>query len=114
MRNEAVSAERAFLGAIGICAKARKLIMGVPMICEAMKAGKRIFLVLEPCDNASNSSKRLHDRCAYYNVPMHTLALDGEALAAAVGKKARLGAVAVTDEHLYRLVLSSLGKTTEN
>ena len=83
------------------------------MICEALKAGKRIFLVIEPSDNAKNSSKRLSDRCAYYGVTLCRVSLDGETLAAAVGKKARLGALAITDENLYRLVSSSLEETTK-
>ncbi len=113
MRNESTGDHKAFRGAVGICAKAGKLITGIPMICEAMKAGKRIFLVIEPSDNSNNSSKRLHDRCTYYGVPLYTLSIDGEALAASVGKKARIGALAVTDENLYRLVMSSLNEKKE-
>ena len=98
------------LRALGLCAKARRLITGVPMICDAMSAGKSPFLVLAASDNAKNSEKRLGDKCAHYGVPLYTLDTDGEALARAVGKTARLAAVAVTDENLCRLVLSKLGK----
>ena len=31
--------EKKLLGALGLCARARKLVFGVPMICEAMKSG---------------------------------------------------------------------------
>lgn len=98
------------LRALGLCAKARGLITGVPMICDAMSAGKRPFLVLAASDNAKNSEKRLGDKCAYYGVRLCTLEVDGETLARAVGKTARLAAVAVTDENLCRLVLSKLAK----
>ena len=31
--------EKKLLGALGLCSRARKLIFGVPMICEAMRGG---------------------------------------------------------------------------
>lgn len=98
------------LHALGLCARAGKLITGVPMICDAMRAGKLPFLVVAASDNAKNSEKRLGDKCAYYGVRLCTLDADGETLARAVGKTARLAAVAVTDENLCRLVLSKLEK----
>ena len=86
-------------------------ILGVPMIVEAIKSGKRVYAVIAPFDNAKNSSKRLHDKCTYYGVPLYTVPFDGEELAHAVGKSARLAAIAVTDEQLSRLVTAKLSKT---
>ena len=100
----------ALLRALGLCAKARALVYGVPMICEALKGGKKPLLVLHASDNAPNSDKRLRDRCAYYGVRLVRIGADGETLAKALGKTSRLAAVAVTDEHLCRLVLSKLEK----
>lgn len=99
------------LHALGLCAKARKLITGVPMITDAMSAGKSPYLVIAAGDNAKNSEKKLGDKCSYYGVRLCTLDVDGETLARAVGKTARLAAVAVTDENLCRLVLSKLEGT---
>ena len=97
------------LGALGLCAKARALVCGVPLVCEALKAkGKQVYLVLCANDNAENSAKRLRDRCAYYNTPMKTLPFDGDALAHAIGKQSRVAAVAITDENLCRLVSKHL------
>ncbi len=104
MRNDTESVLRA----LGLCAKAGKLIVGVPMICDALSAGKKLFLVISPCDNAKNSEKKLSDKCSFYGVRLCTLDTDGETLSRAVGKTARLAAVAVTDENLSRLVLSKL------
>lgn len=99
---------RPLLFALGLCAKAGALIYGVPMICEAMKKGKPVLLVLAAKDNAQNSAKRLSDRCAFYDARLVTAPVDGEALAHAVGKSARLAAVAVTDENLARLITAKL------
>lgn len=98
----------ALLRALGLCAKARALVCGVPMICEALKGKRKPCVVLFASDNAANADKRLHDRCAFYGVSLLQAGTDGASLAAAVGKKGRLAAVAVTDAQLCRLVLSKL------
>ena len=51
------------LRALGLCAKAGKLVYGTPLICEALKAKKQVFLVVETSDNSENTQKRLRDRC---------------------------------------------------
>ena len=110
MANETSSqrSEAALLGALGLCAKAGKLICGTPLICEALKAKKTIYLVVETSDNSENTQKRLRDRCAYYGVEKHRLEIDGEALARALGKGGRVSAAAITDEQLCRLVRAKL------
>ena len=100
------------LQALGLCAKAGKLIVGVPLICEALKAGGgkrgRVCLVLAASDNSENTAKRLRDRCAYYGVPLEMPEVDGGRLSDALGKQSRVAAVAVTDENLCRLVTGAL------
>lgn len=94
--------------ALGICAKARKLVCGTPLICEALRGRNKPFLVLEASDNSENTSKRLRDRCSFYSVRMVRLRANGEELAGAVGKSGRVAAAAVTDEQLCRLVSGTL------
>ena len=98
------------LGALGICAKAGRLICGTPLICEALKAKKQIFLVVEASDNSENTRKRLKDRCAFYGVERIRLECDGDALAQALGKSGRVAAAAITDEQLCRLVPEKLNR----
>ena len=101
------------LNALGLCARARKLIFGSPMICEALRAKKnKPLLVLCANDSSENTAKRLRDRCAFYEVRMETLECNGEALAKAVGKTGKLSAVAVSDENLCRLVSGTLEEKT--
>ena len=107
-------ANRAMLFALGLCAKAGKLIYGVPMVCEALKKQKPVVAVFCAADNAPNSAKRLYDRCTFYGVPLYELQIDGNTLSSAVGKSGRLAALAVTDQNLCQLVLSKLSQQTEN
>ena len=96
------------LSALGICAKARRLIAGTPQICEALRKEPRPFLVLCASDASENTAKRLRDRCAYYHVRLVELAMDADRLSGAIGKSGRVAAVAITDEHLCRLVTDTL------
>ena len=94
------------LSTLGLCARARKLTFGIPMTCEAMKKGGSgaPVGVFEAADTSENSHKRISDRCRFYGVPLYRLPVDGERLAAAVGKSAALGAVGVTDKGLLGAV----------
>ena len=91
---------------LGLCAKAGKLIFGVPMICEAMsKNGRNMpLIVLEASDTSENTHKKIVDKCKFYGVEHIRLCHDGARLSGAVGKTAKLGAVAVTDKGLCLLI----------
>lgn len=96
------------LGALGLCAKARGLTFGTPMVCEALAGRKKPGLVVSANDNSDATGKRLADKCRFYGVRLVRLDVSGDALARAVGKSARLAAVAVNDENLCRLVLRAM------
>lgn len=108
MQTDAQAASKT-LSALGLCAKARKLIAGTPLICEALKNEKsRPYLILAASDNSENTAKRLRDRASFYGVRLILLDCDGNTLSHALGKSARVAAVAVTDENLCRLVENTL------
>ena len=103
------------LNALGLCAKARKLIMGTPMVCESLRGAKKPFLVLCAADNSENTAKKLADKCAFYGVPQKTLSVSGATLADAVGKRGgQVAAVAVTDENFCKLIQKALEQSTAN
>ena len=103
------------LHALGLCAKAGRLITGTPMVCEALRQGcPRVHLVVAASDNSENTAKRLHDRCAFYGVRLVIAEADGVCLSDALGKSGRVAAVAITDEHLCRLVEGSFEEKNIN
>ncbi len=107
MGNEQGGREK-LLASLGLCRKAGKLICGTPLVCDALGSGKKPFLVVCASDNSENTAKRLRDKCAFYGVPLVLSSVEGEALARALGKGARVAAVAVTDQNLCRLVNAAL------
>lgn len=98
------------LGALGLCAKARALICGTPMICDALAGKHKPLLVVAAGDNSEATDKRLADKCRYYGVRLTRIQKSGEELAGAVGKDGRLAAVAITDPNLCRLVSGTLNE----
>ncbi len=104
--------EQKVLSSLGLCARAGKLIFGVPMICEAMRRGgaNAPRIVLEAADTSENTHKKISDKCNYYQVRQVRLSCDGATLAEALGKTSSLAAVAVSDRELCRLMESSLSQ----
>ena len=99
------------LRALGLCKRAGALITGTPMICDALRDGKRKpLMVLMASDVSEGTKKKLTDKCAFYETRLVTLATGGEDLAKAVGKTGFLASVAVTDVNLAGLVKKSLGE----
>ena len=98
--------DKGILSRLGLCVRAGKVIFGVPQICEAMRNGKNSpVAVFEAADTSENTHKRITDKCQFYQVKQIRLSCDGATLAAALGKNATLGAVAVTDQRMCDMVL---------
>ena len=98
--------EHKLLSSLGLCVKAGAAIMGVPMICDAMRAGgeRKPLIVFEASDTSENTHKKLMDKCKYYNVECIRLECDGAVLAASLGKTSSLAAVALTDVNMRKMV----------
>ena len=106
LEKKSVDMEKNILGALGLCARARKLIFGVPMICDAMRKGgsNAPVIIFEASDTSENTHKRIADRSAYYKVRTVRLNCDGATLASALGKTSSLAAVAITDLQMSKMV----------
>lgn len=110
-------AEARALSYLGLAVRARRAIIGVPLICGALKKAqnggeKAPLIVIEAANTSQNTHKRIADRTAYYKVPTVRLSLDGDALATAVGKRGGVvGAVGVTDPNLAAAIAALYGIT---
>ena len=94
------------LRSLGLCARAGKIVCGVPMICEAMRKGGKgaPLLVIEASDTSENTHKKINDKCTFYGVRRIKISADAQTLALSVGKSAALGAVAITDRDMLCLI----------
>ena len=109
-----VDATRA-LRLLGLAARARALVIGVPLLCTALSKGakeKAPLVVLTANDCSPNTQKRITDRTAFYGVACIELPLTCAQLAHTIGKKeALVAAVGVTDQNLAAAIQAAL---TEN
>ena len=111
-----MSDEKKLLGVIGMCRRAGKAVIGVPMICEHLRKrgvaengdGEDI-IVFEASDSSDNTHKKLTDKCRYYNVKHIRLGADCVILGNALGKSAT-AAVAIADKNFCRAVLEKISK----
>ena len=112
--------EKSLLGVIGLCRGAGKAVVGVPMICEALRRRDKKLLskeisgendvdiiVIEASDTSENTHKKITDKCAYYKVKCVRINSTCEALGRAVGKSA-VAAVAIADKSFCRAVIAKL------
>ncbi len=108
-------AQNKLLSTLGLCARARGLIIGTPMVCEALRAptkGQRVLAVLEASDTSENTHGKLVSKCAFYGVPLYRIGVTTEALAHAIGKSAATAAVGVTHEGLWQAMTKHLVEVT--
>ena len=96
--------EEKLLSTLGLCARARKLVTGTPMICDALRTGGKtpVLAVVEAADTSANTHEKLLSKCTYYRVPHYRISAETLRLARAVGKTGAVAAVGVTDESLLR------------
>ena len=99
--------KKKLLSVLGLGVKSGNIIIGVPLICEALKGrrngGKYPLIVFEASDTSENTHKRISDRCGYYNVLHIRLQTDVNTLCFALGKRSMTAAAALTNEQLSRL-----------
>lgn len=96
MNNSQNNSEK-IIGLLGLAAKAGKLVYGTPMVCDALKDGKKVYYVFKASGTSENTAKRISDRCAYYKVQLIDLELNTVELAQRLGKSSELAAVALID-----------------
>ncbi|MBM7608401.1 YlxQ family RNA-binding protein [Ureibacillus composti] len=92
---------------LGLAARARKVISGEELVVKEIRNGKA-KLVLLADDASHNSSKKIKDKCTYYNVEYHVVG-DRYAIGHATGKEARV-AVAITDSGFAKKMSSLLNE----
>lgn len=84
----------AILQLLGLAARARKVISGEELVIKEIRSGKA-KLVLLASDASANTSKKIKDKCTYYNVELHVFG-DRYDLGHATGKESRVS-LAITD-----------------
>lgn len=92
---------------LGLAARARKIVSGEEFVVKAIRNGSA-KLVLQASDASPNSSKKIQDKCTYYNVEYHVFG-DRYCLGHATGKEARV-AIAIVDSGFAKKMSSLLNE----
>ncbi|KGR92037.1 50S ribosomal protein L7 [Ureibacillus massiliensis 4400831 = CIP 108448 = CCUG 49529] len=92
---------------LGLAARARKIISGEELVVKAIQTGNA-KLILLASDASHNSTKKIQDKCTYYNVEYHVIG-DRYQLGHATGKQARV-ALAIVDSGFAKKMSSLLNE----
>lgn len=92
---------------LGLAAKARKVISGEELVVKEIRNGNA-KLVLLASDASHNSSKKIQDKCTYYNVEYHVFGNRYD-LGHATGKESRV-ALAIIDSGFAKKMSSLLNE----
>ncbi|MFP3916228.1 YlxQ family RNA-binding protein [Lysinibacillus telephonicus] len=96
-----------FLQLLGLAARARKVVSGEELVVKEIR-NNNAKLVILASDASNNSSKKIQDKCTYYNVEYHVFG-DRYRLGTAIGKEARV-ALAITDSGFAKKMSSLLNE----
>jgi ribosomal protein L7Ae-like RNA K-turn-binding protein len=75
---------------LGLAHRAGKVVLGEELVVREIQNGRAKLVILAK-DASRNTSKKITDKCRYYQVPLR-LAESRELLGHAVGKEARVAA----------------------
>lgn len=93
------------LGMLGLSMKAGKLVCGCEAICDKVRTGKNVYLVIISSDVAQNTKKRLVNCCRYYGVEYRESSVTQSEMSHAVGKTSSVSSVAVLDENFGNAII---------
>ncbi|MBS4207583.1 YlxQ family RNA-binding protein [Bacillus sp. FJAT-50079] len=94
-----------WMSLLGLATRARKTISGEDLVIREIQQA-RAKLVLISKDASDNTSKKIQDKCIFYNVP-YLFVESREQLGHAIGKEARV-VVAITEEGFAKKLASML------
>lgn len=94
-----------WMSLLGLSNRARKIISGEELVVKEVRSS-RAKLVLLSEDASANTTKKISDKCTYYQIPLRTVS-DRYILGQAIGKDARV-VVAVTDSGFANKLMSLL------
>ncbi|MBQ7500046.1 MAG: ribosomal L7Ae/L30e/S12e/Gadd45 family protein [Clostridia bacterium] len=96
-------------GLLGLAARARRLVIGTELVCDALRRGKTGYLVVVSENASENTKKRLRNCCEYTGAQLQTIPVAPDMLGHSIGKKnASVAAVAVTDANMAKAIRNIL------
>ena len=88
--------------AVGLCARAGKLVSGDSPCEHALQRGKALLVLLDG-EASANTVAKYEAKCAHYGTPLYV----AKGVAAAAGKPGRM-VFAVTEEGFCRMIRDAL------
>lgn len=91
--------------ALGLAKKAGKVIVGAPLVVEAVRSKRPPSLVIVSREASDNTKKKLYDKCKSFGVNIYETDAATECLSHALGGRASVACAAICDAGLAELFL---------
>ena len=89
------------LNNLGLCNKARGLVVGTDLVIDYIRSGKVKYVFLAN-DAANNTQKKVLDKCKFYNVEVD-LSFSSNEISMAIGKENKM-VVGITNESFLKIL----------
>ncbi|MBE6182793.1 YlxQ family RNA-binding protein [Heyndrickxia ginsengihumi] len=100
--------EQQAMSLLGLANRARKVISGEELVIKEIQSSRAKLIILSK-DASSNTSKKIQDKCRFYNTPIQFVETR-ETLGKAIGKEARV-VVAITEKGFAQKLAQLLGES---
>ena len=88
-----------FLGMLGLCARAGRLVSGTERVVEAIRTDGKAKLVIIASDVSQNTMKKIVDGCSYHNVDYVRVEYTKETISHAIGRSSYSSSVGILDQN---------------
>ena len=99
--------------ALGLAKKAGKVIVGTPLVVEAVRSKRPPSLVIVSKEASDNTKKKLYDKCKSYGVKIIETEASPECMSHALGGVASVACAAICDVGLSELFLDRAAKESK-
>lgn len=95
--------KKKLLSMLGMARKAGRLIIGAEQVTVGVRKNSP-FVVLITADASENTTKKVKNCCAYYEVECKKIDVSADELSHAIGKSASITSVGVTDVNFAKAI----------
>ncbi len=94
-----------FLSMLGLSRRARKVIIGTPLVTDKLPCGK-VKVVFYTLDASDNTKKRITDKCKFYNVDCRMIDIPAEAIGKMVGMDGLVCVFGLEDDNFSKQLIA--------
>lgn len=94
-----------FLSMLGLSRRARRVIIGTPLVTKALPCGK-VQVVFYTLDASDNTKKRITDKCRFYGVDARMIDIPSHQIGKMLGVQSTVCVFGIEDGNFSRQLIT--------